>query len=82
MIYLHKINEEDYPSPTCPLCNSNDHDTGHLFNCTEIPTDLTTESLGTDPVGAAALLEVWGRGWAGPELRRVRTPAELSLGVG
>ena len=32
MTYLHKINEEDYPSPTCPLCNSNDHDTGHLFN--------------------------------------------------
>ena len=60
MTYLNKINEEDYPSPTCPLCNSNDHDTGHLFNCTEIPTDLTTESLWTDPVGAAALLEVWG----------------------
>ena len=65
MTYLHKINEEDYPSPTCPLCNSNDHDTGHLFNCTEIPTDLTTKSLWTDPVGAAALLEAWGErlGW-------------------
>ena len=65
MTYLHKINEEDYPSPTCPLCNSDDHDTGHLFNCTEIPTDLTMDSLWTDPVGAAALLEAWGErlGW-------------------
>ena len=82
MTYLHKINEEDYHSPTCPLCNSNDHDTGHLFNCTEIPTDLTMESLWTDPVGAAACWRCGGRGWAGPELRRVRTPAEFSLGVG
>ena len=45
MTYLHKINKEDYLSQTCPLCNSNDHDTRHQFNCSEIPTDLTTKSL-------------------------------------
>ena len=46
--------------PAHSVANSNNHNTGHLFNCTEIPTDLTKESLWTDPVGAAALLEVWG----------------------
>ena len=32
-----------------------------------IPTTLTVWDLWTDPVGVAALLDVWGRSWAGPE---------------
>ena len=33
----------------------------------DLPTTLTVWDLWTDPVGVAALLDVWGRSWAGPE---------------
>jgi hypothetical protein len=43
--YKHKINPTSHPSPLCPLCKTQTHDTQHLFNCSKIPTNLTTEDL-------------------------------------
>ena len=36
------------------------------FNCPDIPTTLTVWDLWTDPVGVAALLDVWGEKLGGP----------------
>ena len=35
--YLHTVNPDTY-MPQCPLCLSHTHDTYHLFNCREVPT--------------------------------------------
>ena len=67
MTYLHKIDPANHPAANCPLCNDPNHDSLHLFNCPDIPTTLTVWDLWTDPVGVAALLDVWGRSWEGPE---------------
>ena len=67
MTYLHKIDPVNHPAENCPLCNDPNHDSLHLFNCPDIRTTLTVWNLWTDPVGVAALLDVWGRSWAGPE---------------
>ena len=67
MTYLHKIDPANHPAANCPLCNDPNHDSLHLFNCPDILTTLTVWDLWTDPVGVAALLDVWGRSWAGPE---------------
>ena len=67
MTYLHKIDPANHPAANCPLCNDPNHDSLHLFNCPDIPTTLAVWDLWTDPVGVAALLDVWGRSWAGPE---------------
>ena len=67
MTYLHKIDPANHPAANCPLCNDPNHDSLHLFNCPDTPTTLTVWDLWTDPVGVAALLDVWGRSWAGPE---------------
>ena len=67
MTYLHKIYPANHPAANCPLCNDPNYDSLHLFNCPDIPTTLTVWDLWTDPVGVAALLDVWGRSWAGPE---------------
>ena len=67
MTYLHKIDPANHPAANCPLCNDPNHDSLHLFNCPDIPTTLTVWDLWTDPVGVAALLDVWGGSWAGPE---------------
>ena len=29
--YVHKIDPQNHPSPLCPLCNTQNHDTKHLF---------------------------------------------------
>ena len=58
--YLHKIDSGTYPTDECPLCGVSPHDTPHLFDCTELPTDLTTGDLWTNPVGVAGLLAAWG----------------------
>ena len=42
----------NYPVPTCPLYNMQDHDTNHLFNCTAIPTTPTS-------IDAAELIAQW-----------------------
>ena len=60
MTYLHKIDPANHPAANCPLCNDPNHDSLHLFNCPDIPTTLTVWDLWTDPVGVAALLDVWG----------------------
>ena len=67
MTYQHKIDPANHPAANCPLCNDPNHDSLHLFNCPDIPTTLTVWDLWTDPVGVAALLDVWGRSWEGPE---------------
>ena len=66
MTYLHKIDPANHPAANCPLCNYPNHDSLHLFNCPDIPTTLTVWDLWTDPVGVAALLDVWGEKLGGP----------------
>jgi hypothetical protein len=57
--YLNKIDPTNYPSPTCPLCNTQDHTTQHLFSCPNINTPLTAQALWDDPVASALLLKQW-----------------------
>ena len=57
--YLHSIDPKNHPSPICPLCNSQDHNTQHLFSCPKINTSLTTLDLWDDPVAVATLLQQW-----------------------
>ena len=66
MTYLHKIDPANHPAANCPLCNDPNHDSLHLFNCPDIPTTLLVWDLWTDPVGVAALLDVWGEKLGGP----------------
>src|SRR5688572_21542223 len=40
--HLHKIDPVSHPSPTYPLCNSQDHTTQYLFSC---PKTNTTPSV-------------------------------------
>ena len=60
---LHYFNnriDENIPS-ICPLCAGGagaDHSTNHLSNCSSNPTTLTTESLWTDPIKAAQILQL------------------------
>jgi hypothetical protein len=57
--YKHKIDPHTYPNSFCPLCKSHEHDTTHLFSCSQVPTHLTPIDLWKNPVEAAALLDVW-----------------------
>ena len=57
--YKHKIDPHTYPNPLCPLCKLHEHDTSHLFKCTQLPTQLTPIDLWQNPVEAAALLDTW-----------------------
>ena len=66
--YLHKIDPVTYATDECPLCKATPHDTRHLFNCTEVPTDLTARDLWTNPLGVAALLDTWGEMLARPRM--------------
>ena len=66
MTYLHKIDPANHPAANCPLCNDPNHDSLHLFNCPDIPTTLTVWDLWTNPMGVAALLDVWGEKLGGP----------------
>ena len=56
---LNHIDNTKYPSPLCPACNTQSHDTAHLFNCPLLPTHLTTRDLWTNPVEVNDLLERW-----------------------
>src|SRR6476469_7475343 len=47
--YLHKIDSQSHPSPRCPLCNTQNHETKHLFTCSSLPTHLTPTDLGLIP---------------------------------
>ena len=55
--YLHNIGAAEDPS--CPLCRQEEHDTAHLFSCSELPTQLVPLDLWLRPVQAAELLEQW-----------------------
>lgn len=57
--YLNSIDPKSHPSSICPLCNSHEHNTSHLFTCPQINTTLTTLDLWNDPVGVSALLQQW-----------------------
>ena len=59
MQYKNKSDSKNYSSNLCPLCKLQEHDTGHLFNCPQIPTKLTVSSLWNNPVEASDLLEAW-----------------------
>ena len=39
--YLHKVDAQITSITTMPLCNTQKHDTHHLFNCTHIRTTLS-----------------------------------------
>ena len=54
--YLHKL--DDNIDDKCPNCNNSTHDTRHLFNCPDDPTNLDVLSLWTKPKLAAAFLKL------------------------
>ena len=62
--YLHKITPEIHPTPNCPLCHSQPHDTQHIFGCSRLPTDLGPVALWDEPggTGGAALVGSAGVG--------------------
>ena len=55
--YKHNIGVAD--TPTCPLCQLQEHTTAHLFTCQRMPTDLRPQDLWHNPVSAAALVNDW-----------------------
>ena len=57
--YLNKISPDAHPTPNCPLCGHQNHDTQHLFNCPAVPTTLTPEDLWRNPEGAGRLVAEW-----------------------
>ena len=57
--YLNKIDSKSYPSPLCPLCKIENHDTHHLFKCIKIPTKLNILDSWNDPCGSTELLDTW-----------------------
>ena len=54
--YMSRLNPEIQDS--CPRCNATPHNTTHLFNCTQRPTNLTTRDLWTKPYQAATFLNL------------------------
>ena len=57
--YLHNIDPTNYSSPNCPLCKMTEHNTVQLFNCQHLPIALDPDSLWSNLVEAAALLDLW-----------------------
>ena len=57
--YLNKIDPQNHPSPLCPLCKADIHDTKHLFSCIHIKTHLKPLDLWNEPVAVAELLQQW-----------------------
>ena len=55
--YLFSIRAAEDPS--CPLCGLGEHNTAHLFDCRQLPTELTPEDLWCQPVKAAELISGW-----------------------
>ena len=56
--YLHAVNFETYV-PQCLLCFSHTHDTNHLFNCSQVPTQHNTTNLWKKPLEAAEVIQEW-----------------------
>jgi len=61
LTYLHKIDPIAHPSPLCPLCTNQPHNTQHLFQCSYIQTTLTPIDLWHRPCETMELLEAWQR---------------------
>ena len=55
--YLHNIGAEN--TPDCPLCEQEEHSAQHLFRCPRMPTELTPDSLWSQPLQAAELIKRW-----------------------
>ena len=53
--YMSRIDQEI--QDRCPSCNFSPHNTEHLFNCPENPTELEAEDLWTKPDEAAEFLQ-------------------------
>ena len=56
--YIHAVNPETYTS-RCPLHLSHTHDTNHLFNCSQPPTQHKITSLWKKPLEAAEVIQEW-----------------------
>ena len=56
--YKSRIDTTGTIEDKCPKCGSSPHDTPHLFNCKQNPTDLTPISLWTTPHQAANFLKL------------------------
>ena len=56
--YLHTVNPSTYMSQ-CPLCLSHTHDTNHLFNCSQVPTQHNTTSLWKKSLTTAEVIQKW-----------------------
>ena len=54
--YMSRINSNI--DDCCPLCNNSPHNTNHLFNCPNNPTNLNILSLWTQPKQAADFLSI------------------------
>ena len=68
--YLYKVDASNTPSPLCPLCTTQTHDTTHLFSCPKLPTYLTVLDLWTNPAQVPPLLAAWSDKLAGkPRVR-------------
>ena len=52
---LHTIN----PSTLCPLCNTQVHDTTHLFTCTHVLTEPMVLDLSKNSIQVVLLLDAW-----------------------
>ena len=59
LAYKHHIDPTSYPSPLCPLCQEQPHNTQHLFQCQHIKTTLTPHDLWNSPCEVAELVEIW-----------------------
>ena len=57
--YLHKIDSGSHPTPGCPLCGHENHDTVHLFQCPALPTSLVPDALWSNPAAAGRLVAEW-----------------------
>ena len=53
--YLRTVNPE-ICMPQCPLCLSQKHDTNHLFNCSQVPTQHNVTSLWKKSLEAAVVI--------------------------
>ena len=56
--YLHTVNPDTY-MPQYPLWLSPTHDTNHLFNCSQVPTQHNITSLWKKPLEAAEVIPKW-----------------------
>ena len=81
--YLNRIDPEI--CDICPKCNQSPHDTKHLFNCPNNPTNLQVSDLWTQPILAKNFLKLdegvtWTDEWLNFWCRLSRQPENVHLG--